>query len=200
MKALKEMKWEAIFMGLLYIILGIALIVEPNQASDMFVYVVAAILLISGAISIISYFVRNAVDNYHRNDFFNGIILVSFGVVMLIQLEQIKELVAVILGLMVIIDGCMLLQDAVDMKRLKCGNFALVLVLALIVIAFGFLLVSNPFKSAELLMICLGAGIAVSGLLTIITTVMLFRATQKAIRESERIADESKESIEEEQQ
>ncbi|MBR1479186.1 MAG: DUF308 domain-containing protein [Lachnospiraceae bacterium] len=194
MSVLKILKWDSIITSVLYIITGIAIILMPETAQEVFAYIIAAVLMISGAISIIAYFVRNAVENYNRNDFFNGIIMIAFGVVMLLQIEAIIDIVNIIFGMMIVIAGCMLMQDAIDMKRLKYGNFALFLVLAIIIIAFGFLLVKNPFKSAQLLMNLLGGSIVVSGVLTLFTTLYLSHATRKAIE-----AIEASEALEKEE-
>ena len=55
MKMLKELKWEAILTGVLYILLGIVALVIPETMQKTLGYLIGIALIVAGLISIICY-------------------------------------------------------------------------------------------------------------------------------------------------
>lgn len=163
MKILKEMKWDALLTGLLYIVLGIVALVIPETMEKALGYLIGVVLIIGGAVSMISYLLRDAHQNYYHNDFLHGLIGIAAGIVVLNQVEFIISLIPVLLGVLILISGCSKLQDVIDMKRMEYGNWIVMLVFAVINVVLGILLICNPFQSALLLFRLLGAGLIFSG-------------------------------------
>lgn len=164
MKALKELKWDALLKGALYILLGVVAFVIPETMEKTLAYLVAAVLIFAGAVSMVCYLLRSAKENYYRNDFLYGLIGIALGITVLYKIELIISLVPVILGIMVLISGCAKLQDVIDIKRLNSGNWIALLVIAAIDIVFGILLIANPFEAASILFRLIGAGLIFSGI------------------------------------
>lgn len=164
MKALKELKWDALLKGVLYILLGLAAFLIPETMEKTLAYLLAGVLILAGAVSMVCYLLRDAKQNYYRNDFLYGLIGIALGVIVLYKIELIISLVPVILGIMVLISGCAKLQDVIDIKRLNSGNWIALLVIAVIDIVFGILLITNPFKAASILFRLIGAGLIFSGI------------------------------------
>ena len=164
MKALKELKWDALLKGTLYILLGLAAFLIPETMEKTLAYLMAAVLILAGAVSMVCYLLRDAKQNYYRNDFLYGLIGIALGVIVLYKIELIISLVPVILGIMVLISGCAKLQDVIDIKRLNSGNWIVLLVIAVIDVVFGILLITNPFKAVSILFRLIGAGLIFSGI------------------------------------
>lgn len=164
MKALKELKWDALLKGTLYILLGLAAFLIPETMEKTLAYLMAAVLILAGAVSMVCYLLRDAKQNYYRNDFLYGLIGIALGVIVLYKIELIISLVPVILGIMVLISGCAKLQDVIDIKRLNSGNWTVLLVIAVIDVVFGILLITNPFKAVSILFRLIGAGLIFSGI------------------------------------
>ena len=53
MKMLKELKWEAILTGVLYILLGIVALLIPETMQKTLGYLIGIVLIVAGLISII---------------------------------------------------------------------------------------------------------------------------------------------------
>lgn len=64
MKMLKELKWEAILTGVLYILLGIVALVIPETMQKTLGYLIGIVLIVAGLVSIICYLLRDARDNF----------------------------------------------------------------------------------------------------------------------------------------
>ena len=118
MKMLKELKWEAILTGVLYILLGIVALVIPETMQKTLGYLIGIVLIVAGLVSIICYLLRDARENYYHNEFVFGILGIVLGAVVLYKVEIVISLIPFILGVLVLCSGCSKLQDAIDLKRL----------------------------------------------------------------------------------
>lgn len=171
MKTLKEIKWSAMFKGILYILLGIVALVIPETMEKTLGYMLGIVLIIAGGVSMISYLLRDAQENYYRDDFVFGLVGIVLGIIVLLKVEIIISLIPLLLGIMVIISGCAKLQDVVDMKRMNSGNWIVMLILALINLILGLVLIFNPFKAATLMFRMLGVGLIFSGITDCVTVI-----------------------------
>ena len=171
MKVLKELKWDALLKGALYVLLGVVAFWIPETMEKTLAYLIAVVLILAGAVSMICYLLRSAQDNYYRNDFLYGLVGIALGIIVLYKIELIISLVPVILGIMVLISGCAKLQDVIDMKRMNSGNWIVLLVIAGIDVLFGGLLIANPFKAATVLFRLIGVGLVFSGITDCVTII-----------------------------
>lgn len=163
MKMLKELKWEAILTGVLYILLGIVALVIPETMQKTLGYLIGIVLIVAGLVSIICYLLRDARENYYHNEFVFGILGIVLGAVVLYKVEIVISLIPFILGVLVLCSGCSKLQDAIDLKRLGYGSWLGLLIVAAINIILGVVLIYNPFKAAILLFRVLGVVLILSG-------------------------------------
>lgn len=61
MKLLRQIKWNLVILSFLFIALGIILILWPNEVMRTSCYMLAAMLIIVGVISLINYLDRKSV-------------------------------------------------------------------------------------------------------------------------------------------
>ena len=141
MKMLKELKWEAILTGVLYILLGIVALLIPETMQKTLGYLIGIVLIVAGLISIICYLLRDARENYYHNEFVFGILGIVLGAVVLYKVEIVISLIPFILGVLVLCSGCSKLQDAIDLKRLGYGSWLGLLIVAAINIILGVVLI-----------------------------------------------------------
>lgn len=183
MKMLKEMKWDALLTGVMYIVLGIVALVIPETMVKTLGYLMGIVLIVAGAVSMICYLLRDAHQNYYHNDFVSGLVGIVLGCAVLYKVEVIISLVPFLLGVLVLISGCTKLQDVIDMKRMNYGNWIVMLVLAGVNVALGILLICNPFKAAAMLFRVIGVGLIFSGITDCITTVYFANKIKNYLKE-----------------
>lgn len=171
MKLLKQLKWDALFMGALYTLLGIVALVIPETMERLLGFLIGVVLIVAGAVSMISYLLRDAHQNYYHNDFLHGLLGILLGIVVLYKVDIIISLVPFLLGTLVLVSGLSKLQDVIDLKRLEYGNWIFMLVLAVINIILGLVLIFNPMAAAALLFRLMGIGLIFSGITDCVTTV-----------------------------
>ena len=175
MKMLKEMKWQALTRGIMYIVLGVVALVIPETMVRTLGYLLGIILILAGALSMIGYLLRDAHENYYHNGFTYGLICIVIGITVLYKVELVISLVPFGLGILVLLSGCAKLQDVIDMKRMNYGNWAAMLILAAVNLVFGILLICNPFQAVTVLFRVLGVGLLFSGITDCVTTVYFAR-------------------------
>ena len=166
---LKQIKWETILRSLLYVVLGIVEVVIPETMVKTLGYLIGILLIAVGAVSIICYLLREAGQNYYRNDFGYGLVGIAVGVIFLNRVEWLISLLPLILGVMVLASGCGKLQEVIDMKRAGCDSWIVILIMAALNAAFGIVLIINPFKTALLLLQLVGVGLIFSGITDCVT-------------------------------
>ena len=168
-KLLKQIKWETILRSLLYVVLGIVAVVIPETMVKTLGYLIGILLIAVGAVSIICYLLREAGQNYYRNDFGYGLVGIAVGVIFLNRVEWLISLLPLILGVMVLASGCGKLQEVIDMKRAGGDSWIVILIMAALNAAFGIVLIINPFKTALLLLQLVGVGLIFSGITDCVT-------------------------------
>ena len=183
MKFLKELKWDALFTGVLYILLGIVALLIPETMERLLGYLIGAVLILAGAVSMISYLLRDAHQNYYHNDFLHGLIGIVLGIMILYKVNIIISLVPVVLGVLVLVSGLSKLQDVIDLKRMEYGNWIVMLVLAIINLVLGLVLIFNPMKTAAVLFRLLGVGLIFSGVTDCFTTLYFAKKIRNYLAE-----------------
>lgn len=158
MKMLKELKWEAILTGVLYILLGIVALVIPETMQKTLGYLIGIVLIVAGLVSIICYLLRDARENYYHNEFVFGILGIVLGAVVLYKVEIVISLIPFILGVLVLCSGCSKLQDAIDLKRLDYGSWLGLLIVAAINIILRSGTDLQSVQSSDSVVPCSGSG------------------------------------------
>lgn len=169
-RIIKEMKWDALMTGILYTVLGIMALALPETMEKILGYMIGVVLIVGGAVSMIAYLLRDAHQNYYHNDFLHGLIGIAAGILVLVKMDIIIGLISFMLGILVLVSGCSKLQDVIDMKRLECGNWIIMLIIAAVNVGFGVLLICNPFSWTILLFRLLGIGLIFSGVIDCAST------------------------------
>ena len=168
-KLLKQIKLETLLSSALYIVLGIVALVIPGTTVKTMGYLIGILLIVGGAVSMICYLLREASQNYYRNDFGYGLVSIAVGILFLYKVEWIISLVPLILGILVVASGCRKLQNVIDMKRMGYGNWVYMLILAAVNVVLGAALIVNSLDAALFFLQLVGAGLIFSGVTDCIT-------------------------------
>lgn len=162
-KLLNQIKWQTLLSSSLYIVLGIVALVIPGTMVKTMGYMIGILLIVGGAVSMICYLLREASQNYDRNDFGYGLVSIAVGILFLYKVEWIISLVPLILGILVVASGCRKLQNVIDMKRMGYGNWVYMLILAAVNVVLGAALIANSLDAALFFLQLVGAGLIFSG-------------------------------------
>lgn len=156
---------DTIVQAILFIILGVVLLAVPGITLITIVYLVAGILLISGAISIAAYFRNRSKGVDTGNALVIGISLVIFAAVMFIFPAATASFFTVLLGLVLVFLGVTNIVRAFSLRTLGTGPaWVIGLVVSALVLIGGIVLIWNPFAATEIFVMVMGILLIVSGI------------------------------------
>ncbi len=183
MKLLRQIKWNLVILSFLFIALGINLILWPNEVMRTSCYMLAAMLIIVGVISLINYLRKDISGILYRYDLVVGLSAVLGGILVIIKVDQLLSLIPVVLGFLVTISGILKMQNSVDMLRLGQGTWYVAFCMAILNIIFGIVLLIDPF-SRELLVYLLGAALIFSGITDLYVTISISHRLADLVQEN----------------
>lgn len=171
---LKYIRNSLVFTSVLYTILGIVLIAAPGSALKLACFLIGAVTLCYGAVRVISYW-KDGSAYGRRFDLFLGVILLLVGLFLLISPQFIVSVIPVALGIYILVDSISAIKRSLDMKALGFTKWWGPFIAALVLAAFGGVMVLNPFGTVETLVVFIGIGFVFDGVSTIINTIMADR-------------------------
>ena len=166
-----KIKPTAAFYGLICMIIGIIDLVNPERMLNIIAYALGISAIIGGLIFVIMYLARDVRRNLGNNDFLNGVVSIVVGIVILLKWKELMAIVPIVLGVLIIVSGCIKLQDSIDLKKLGHPMFTAMLIFALVFIIFGAVLVANPFESEILLLRLIGVALVIAGMTDLVASV-----------------------------
>lgn len=174
MKLLKELKWNLIILAVVFIVLGVILILWPTEVMQTSCYMLAAMLIIVGVISLVNYLRKDISGMLYRYDLVVGLSAILGGILIIIKVDQLTALIPVVLGFLVTISGILKMQNSVDMLRLGHGTWHVAFWMAILNIVFGIVLLIDPF-AREMLTVLLGVALIYSGITDLYVTISISR-------------------------
>lgn len=137
---------NSIVAGLVELLVGILLFIDPAGFTSGILKVVGAVLFICGAVCLIRYFRTEPAQAALEQKFSKGLLMILLGVVLALRTQQIIDLFlfAHLYGVAILIIGIIKLQQSVDLLRIKTRYWFLAGVNALLAIVFAAIILSDP--------------------------------------------------------
>lgn len=171
MKVINELKKGVILRSLVMIAAGITLLLYPEMTSNTIAYIIAIVFVIIGIINIVGYFKSSTKTEDGLKSYSSGLIIGILCIVFAALMSRILiSIIPVVLGLIVLVSGLMKLQQAVEIIRAGYNGWMGIMIMAVITILVGALAVFNPFKTINLLLRIIGAGLLFGGITDLIST------------------------------
>ena len=150
---LKDIKWSLILASLLFLFLGVALLIWPHTSNLVLCYIVAGVLTAYGLFNIIAYFGR---ERGSLIGLIVGIICAAFGVYAIVQPTRISDIISIILGVAILVDGAMSLRRDFELRTVGFPQWWVPFALDVLVLVLGAVVIFNPGLFAELLLQMIG--------------------------------------------
>ncbi len=176
---IKELKKNMVLVSIFYLLVGIILVAFPQTSGTFICYVIGALAIFYGVVHGIIYFTQKVEYVTYQYHLVKGIIGIVIGVYVLMVPEVLIATLPTAMGLIVLVDSVIKIQNAVDLKRMRYNRWWLVLLGALITLLFGFLMIFYPFTAYFSIIIFVGASLIVNGVCDLVTIFIL----QKKIKE-----------------
>ena len=179
------MKKNYFISAILTIALGAVLVIWPDWSGRILCYLLGAALILMGGIQLIVCIRAERIGFYSKFSMLN-IILILLGVWVCIRPDTVLSLVPVIIGIVMLIHGCMDLQFTMDIKHAGSGKWWIALIFALVTLTLGVFLVMHPFLAFEITMLIIGIGLLYDGISDLVLMIVAAYAqhqSDKRIRE-----------------
>ncbi len=185
-KTLQRLKLAYIAMSVALCALGICMIIWPEQVAVLFCYIIGALALIFGIISLVIFFSRDTGTFAPGNGLMIGMFASIFGLILLLKPDNGAVFFSMLVGVFIIVDSIIKIQASFEMRVVGAKRWWINLLISLISTVLGVLLVINPFGSGALLLIFIGITLIIDSLENIFTVIFIWR-TGKQIKKEESI-------------
>lgn len=166
-------KRDYILIAISFFLLGILFLMYPDSSSRILCYTIGGMLCLIGLIKIIEYFKTPVSLTDYSLSLVMGLALIGGGVFVLVKPDILLGVLPTVLGVAVILDGMIKLQNTLDMLRLKDKHWWFTLVVAVVTLGLGATLILNPFKTMALLMQFVGIALIVTGVMDTVALIAL---------------------------
>ena len=153
-KKIKGIRNEMIGLSIVLMLAGIFMILFPNTSGNIICRGVGAVLCIWGVVRLVAYFRNNEILGSFG--LVQGVALAGFGLYILIRPGIIEVFLTTVLAIIIIVDGILKLQYALDFRKLDAGGWWIEAVCAAVMIILGIVVLFNPFATVAAVMLFIG--------------------------------------------
>ena len=186
-KFFTKLKWENIIAAILAIVVGVLFIILPKDSADVLCLIAGILLIFAGSFTLVAYIFSGFFLGAHL--LIVGILLILLGTFCLANPENIMEVLTVLFGLYIVIDGTTSIVDSVYCAKAKIKGWGLLLVLAILSIGLGTVVMFSTFDT---IMIFAGCSLIIDGVCDIIETIVFshkIKEAKKKLLEGSKIID-----------
>jgi len=168
-KIMKKTGWSSLLTSIIFAILGLVLITNPEGTVKTVAYTLGTIFILIGIYKIISY-IRNK-DKY---DFFNfdltfGIIAIIIGLITIVYIKQIGTIFRIIIGVWIVYSAIMRMNLASNFKAIDSRLWGSSFTLAILMLICGLYILFT----ANAILVTIGIIILVYSILDILESIIL---------------------------
>lgn len=175
MSAIKQIingfKKDTIYLSIALILLGLILVIFPEKSTLIICYSVGILLLVGGVFKIVGYFRAKGTEIFGSLGLVGGSLLCVGGLIIVLRPDMLTSFITTMLAVILIADGVIKIQYAIDLSRVGGERWWLVLTAGIIMTLLGILALLNPFGTVAAIMIIIGILLIVDGILDLIMLV-----------------------------
>lgn len=154
--------------SIVFIVIGLLLIIWPDAARQIIIYAIGAAALLYGGFRIVDFFVRKEhLSGSIQIGVALGIACMLLGLFLVLKANVVVTLLASIIGVVLIVDSVLRLQVALNLRHSGIRNWLILLITAFVTLAFGILLLFNPFVAIKVATIIAGVSLLIDGIATL---------------------------------
>lgn len=172
---LKKTGWTGIITSLVFTLIGIVLIVNPEVTIKVISYVLGAIFICVGVVKIVDYFVTKGSSDFYNYDLIYGIIAIILGVITILYSNTIGTVFRIIIGVWIIYSALMRFGFSLKLRKVGATTWIATLLLAICMIIFGIFILFNT----NAVMVTVGAIVVAYSIADLIESIIFVRDIDK---------------------
>lgn len=175
---LKRAGFTSILSSIIFLLLGIFLVVNPNAIVKTISYVIGILLIIIGIVKIISYFTSK--DDYIFYDYrlIYGVFCIVLGILVMFSGNAIASFFRIIIGVWILLNGASRLDLAIRLKETNTNYWALSLILSVLILVAGIYIIFAPGT----ILVTLGIILISYSIMDIIESIIFVCNTSKLLK------------------
>ena len=156
------------------IVVGLILVLFPGQAMLSVCYVIGGIATAMGVIRMVEYFKRDhTYPFFFQTDLILAMLTLGLGLFAITNPRTMMSLIPAVFGVLLIGCGVGNILRAVDAKKAGFAAWGALLAMAILTVALGWVILSNPFETLEIAVIVIGAGLIYEGVTDLLTVLLV---------------------------
>lgn len=164
-----KLSWSELAVGTCMSALGLVLTICPGLASSVVFNAIGIVGIIIGAIHLVRYFMLDPKASLKSNGMVAGLMWLVGGILIMALKGFLLSLLPMFFGLVLLVGGIIKLQYTLNFKRMGVTRWYLELAATILSIAFGAIILINPFNTALLLMRIVGIALLIEGVQNLIS-------------------------------
>ncbi len=178
-----------IVLSVLFCVLGILMMVMPEQSLSSLVKIFGISMTAFGVIKLVGYFSKDLYRLAFQYDLQFGILVLVLGLIVTVKPNNALNFLCIALGISILADGLFKMQIALDSKRFGISTWWVIMALAIGAGIIGLLLVFRPTESLHIMTVLLGISLFIDGLLNLIVALLTVKIIKNQIPD---VIDEGK--------
>ena len=150
-QVIKKSAWMAFFESMASIILGILLVVWPNEVIKIVAYALGAFLAVKGGYRIMNYYLAKGQKDFFNNDLFWGVVSVLAGITIMVIGEGIAGAFRIVVGIWIIYEALMRLNTTLKLNSAKVPAWRYTLLVSRLMLVLGIFVTFNDGAIVELI-------------------------------------------------
>ena len=178
MDTLRKFKASAYAVSVVYIIVGLIMLLNPDFISDAVNYVIGVLVIIYGVIYSISIYQKRNTEMYGKFDLLAGIICISFGLFLILNPDILVSLIPFCTGVILFMDAITFVVNSIALKKIGFASWIVNFIIGLVFLGFSIFIIIKAKDISFLLIRFIGGFLIVDELLDFFT-VMRFKKREK---------------------
>lgn len=176
---LKKTGWESILTSVIFAIIGILFITNPEGTFKFAAIIIGIIFILLGGIKVFNYFKDRGTSDFYNYDLIYGSVSIVAGIVIMINSAALETIFRIIIGIWIIYSGIMRVALAFKIKNANAEVWMPVFIIAILMIICGLFI---TFYSGAVI-ITVGSVILAYAIMDIIEGFIFIKKVDTAFKE-----------------
>jgi uncharacterized membrane protein HdeD (DUF308 family) len=159
----KNIKWSMMLPGIMTLVIGILIVMNPGGTVETIIKVVGWILIVAGAVSILGFALDKQKGIKSYGDIVVGVLVLAMGIILVITPKTFISFIGIIFGILLLVHGIYQIVTGFRNKGYQDSKWTHAMIFGLICIVLALIIIINPFASISSLMTLIGISLIVDG-------------------------------------
>ena len=174
-KVLKKTGVTSLVTSIIFAILGIILIANPEGTIKFIAIILGVIFGLVGLYKIVNYIENKGKYDFYNNDIAYGVIAIVLGIVTICYSTQIGAIFRIIIGLWIVYSAILRINLSIKLKTIASNVWIYSLIIALIMAFCGIFIIYN----SGAVIVTLGIVVVIYSVLDVIESIMFLNNVSK---------------------